>query len=125
MIKTIYSRNLSSKNKEVQGLDPKALNLVYEPEISRTNKLLRYDFIGFDKDKTGYISLKDFKKVIRQSRMMTPKEKNLLIRSQTEEKIEYARFPEELFKVRYEIASSRLMETGIDEMHDELYHNFK
>jgi hypothetical protein len=61
--------------------------LVYEPEINRTNRLLRYDFIDEDKGKTGYIPLDKFKKIIRQSRMMTPKEKNLLIRSQTEDKI--------------------------------------
>ena len=62
------------------GNDPKALELVHEPEITRTNKLLSYDFKLADQEKTGFITLDKFKKIVRDSRLLTPKEKNLIIR---------------------------------------------
>ena len=44
---------------------------------------------------------------------MTPKEKNLLIRLQKNERIKYAEFPDMLYNVRYEIASSEMMESNM------------
>lgn len=66
------------------------------------------------------ISLDDFKKIIRASRLMTPKEKNLMIRSVLENVVKYSNFPDMLNKARFEIASSRLMETAIDTLEEEL-----
>ena len=59
------------------------------------------------------ISLDDFKKIIRNSRLITPKEKNLMIRSIQESMVKYSNFPDMLNKARFEISSSRLMETAI------------
>ena len=67
----------------------------------------------------------DFKKIIRDSRLMTPKEKNLLIRSHAESSVKYSDFPDMLYKVRFEISSSRLMETGIGQLSDELLMAFR
>jgi Ca2+-binding EF-hand superfamily protein len=82
--------------------------------------LLCYDFKKADQDKTGLIPLAQFKKIIRASRLMTPKEKNLMIRSILETKVNYSNFPDMLNKTRFEIASSRLMETAIDTLEEEL-----
>ena len=84
IIRTIYSRNLSGQFPDVGDDDFKAMKLVNCDEVSRTTTLLSYSFKKADANKTGVISLNDFKKIIRESRLMTPKEKNLLIRSHAE-----------------------------------------
>lgn len=48
--------------------------------------------------------------------MLTPKEKNLLIRLQKSERIKYSEFPDMLFNVRYEIAVSEMMEHNMDDL---------
>jgi hypothetical protein len=44
---------------------------------------------------------------------MTPKEKNLIIRLQKSDRIKYSEFPDMLYNVRYEIASSEMMEQNM------------
>ena len=64
----------------------------------------------------GKISLDYYKKVIRDTKFLTPKEKNLLIRLQKEDEIKSSDFPYLLYKVRYEIAQSEMMDSQIDEL---------
>ena len=52
---------------------------------------------------------------------MTPKEQNLLIRLQKNDQIRYAEFPEMLYNVRYQIASSEMMDNNMTDL--ELYIN--
>ena len=63
--------------------------------------------------------------MIRESRLLTPREKNLLIRLRTEQQIQYKELPEMLYKVRYDIAQSELMETGIGNLQTELLFQFR
>lgn len=47
---------------------------------------------------------------------MTPKEKNLLIRLQKNDRIKYSEFPDMLYNVRYEIAVSEMMESNMSKI---------
>jgi Ca2+-binding EF-hand superfamily protein len=51
------------------------------------------------------------------TRVLTPKEKNLLIRLQKNDMIKYSEFPDMLYNVRYEIAMSEMMESNKDDLH--------
>ena len=48
--------------------------------------------------------------------MLTPKEKNLLIRLQKSETIIYKEFPDMLYNVRYEIAVSEMMDYNMNDI---------
>jgi len=90
--------------------DPEALKMVYWDEIMSIDKLLSYNFNKADTTKDGLISLDHFKNIVRGTKYLTPKEKNLLIRLQQSDSIKFTDFPDMLYNVRYEIASSEIME---------------
>lgn len=81
--------------------------------------------MSYDKEKTGQITLDEFKYIMRTNRHLTPREKNLLIRLQRSDKINYMDFSSMLYNVRYEISCSELMETGISELEAELVSIFR
>lgn len=83
IIRTIYKRNLSGLGIKVEEDHAKYVRIIHCDEVTRTNTLFGYDFKKADKDKTGVIGLDDFKKIVRSSRLLTPKEKALLIRLHT------------------------------------------
>ena len=62
------------------------------------------------------VSLQHFKNIVRSTKFLTPKEKNLLIRLQKNEMIKYSEFPDMLYNVRYEVAVSEMMENNMDSM---------
>ena len=114
-IKNIYTRNIVKKKAELlTHPDPEALKLVYWDEIKSIYRLLSYKFNKVDTVKDGSISLQHFKNVVRSTKFLTPKEKNLLIRLQKSNTVKFADFPEMLYNVRYEIASSEIMEQNLD-----------
>ena len=53
---------------------------------------------------------------MRSTKFLTPKEKNLLVRLQKKEHVNYTEFPEMLYNVRYELARSRMMEFDLNEI---------
>ena len=63
------------------------------------------------------VSLQHFKNIVRATKFLTPKEKNLLIRLQKNEMIKYSEFPDMLYNVRYEIAVSEMMENNMDNIY--------
>ena len=82
-IKTFYTRNIVKKQAEqINQPNPDALKLVLWDEIQKCYKLLSYKFEAADELEDGYISLQHFKNIIRATKFLTPKEKNLLIRLQ-------------------------------------------
>ena len=93
--------------------DPDALKMVYWKEITNVYKLLSYKFNEVDIVRDGIVSLQHFKNVVRSTKFLTPKEKNLLIRLQKSDRIKYSEFPDMLYNVRYEIASSEMMEQNM------------
>ena len=60
--------------------NPNALKLVYWEEIENTYRLLIHEFNSADADKNGKVSIDWFKNIVRDTKFLTPKEKNLLIR---------------------------------------------
>ena len=89
---------------------------MYWDEIQKCYTLLQYKFNEVDVIKDGLVSLQHFKNIIRSTKFLTPKEKNLLIRLQKNEMIKYSEFPDMLYNVRYEIAVSEMMENNMDDM---------
>ena len=82
-IKNFYTRNiLKKKSGVVKHPDPEALKLVFWDEIMNIFKLLSYKFHEADSKKEGIVALSAFKGIVRQTKFLTPKEKNLLIRLQ-------------------------------------------
>lgn len=114
MIKLIYARNQAKQH--VDHISHEALTMIYDEEIKMVNGLLFKQFRAYDAVKLGTIALSTFKKIIRKTRFLTPREKNLLIRLARSDSVTYTDFPSMLYNVRYEIACSELMETGISEL---------
>ena len=80
-IRNFYARNIAKQKAEVMTHpDPNALKLVYWEEINNTYTLLKYKFNEADEIKDGIVSLQHFKNIVRSTKFLTPKEKNLLIR---------------------------------------------
>lgn len=127
MIKTMYSRNIAKKAKTTKekAPNPRILEVIYNREIAHTTRLLNYKFKACTSTGGDTVSLDEFKGIIRSTRFLTPKEKNLLIRLQKSDKINYKELPEMLYNVRYEIASSELMETNLGDLPAEIMRQFK
>lgn len=123
-IRTFYARNLSLKFQEQTHPSPEALKAIYLDEIKQVYKLLSQDFNRTEKDywkdkernpnpeidEKGTVPLKDFKRIVRGCQVLTPKEKNLLIRLQdprVSSLVKHTEFPEMLYQVRYEIVISQ------------------
>ena len=124
-IKTFYTRNIVKKSaQKMSHPDPDALKLVYWGEIMKTFKLLKYRFEECDTIEDGIISLQHFKNVIRNTKFITPKEQNLLIRLQRNDMIKYTEFPDMLYNVRYEIAVSEMMESRMVDLEAKIRQEF-
>ena len=86
-IKNIYTRNVYKKRGEINHPDPEALKRVYWKEILNIFRYISYRFHENDKEiakkgRSGSVPLDVFKVIIRGTKYLTPKEKNLLIRLQ-------------------------------------------
>jgi hypothetical protein len=124
-IKTFYTRNIAKKQAEkMKHPNPDALKLVYWDEIQKCYKLLSYFFEEVDTVKDGIVSLQHFKNIVRKTKFLTPKEKNLLIRLQKNDRIKYSEFPDMLYNVRYEIAVSEMMESNMGEIESKIVREF-
>jgi hypothetical protein len=64
------------------------------------------------------LSLEAFKKICRETNMLTPKERNLLIRTTKEPIVNYKKFKEMLYQVRFEIATAKIMDVRMPELAD-------
>lgn len=124
-IKTFYTRNIVKKSAEkMKHPNPEALKLVYWDEIQKCYRLLSYSFEEVDIVKDGIVSLQHFKNIVRGTKFLTPKEKNLLIRLQKNDRIKYSEFPDMLYNVRYEIAVSEMMESNMSEIESHIVKEF-
>jgi len=124
-IRTFYTRNIVKKSADkMKHPNPDALKLVYWDEIQKTYQLLSYFFEQVDIVKDGIVSLGHFKNIVRGTKFLTPKEKNLLIRLQKNETIKYSEFPDMLYNVRYEIAMSEMMESNMSNIEASIVKEF-
>ena len=103
-----------------------ALKLIYNDEILKCGSILKLKFRKLDEKNTGYIAIKDLRTIMASSAIITPKEANVIIRSFKEGEVhfEYKLFESLLFDTRFELARSRLMDTGIDKMAQHLIEEF-
>jgi len=117
-IRTFYTRNLAKKNQPKVHHTQDSLKLIYGKEISFCYKILSQCFeeADFLTSNNVHITLSQFKEIIRETTLLTPKEKNLLIRLQKSETIKYQEFPDMLYNVRYEIAVSEMMDYNMNDI---------
>lgn len=128
LIQTIYRRNLSGNNDPVPY---DALSTVYEQEINKLEELLTHglkdaDIVHSDdvftkketENLSGEIRLEDFKKLIRKTIFLTPKEKNLILREILTPTVNYNKFKEIIYEVRYQIAIAKIMDTNMNKVQD-------
>ena len=103
-----------------------SLKLIYHDEIHKCGTIMHKKFKSIDEKNSGYISLKDLRVTMQSCALLTPKEMNVIIRSfkGTETNFEYRNFEQMLFDTRYELARSRLMDTGLEKLSDHLIEEF-
>jgi hypothetical protein len=127
-IKTFFARNkmlqkMKEKDREIRR---DALKLIYNDEIVKCGSVMLRKFKILDEKNTGFISIKDFKVSMHSCALLTPKEINVIIRSfkTGETQFEYKLFNDLLFDVRFELARSRLMDTGLEKLSEHLIAEF-
>ena len=83
-------------------------------------------FRAYDEKNTGILSLQRLRIAMAHCALLTPKEINLIMRSFKADQttFEYKEFGHILFEVRYELAKSRLMDTALDKLTENLIHEF-
>ena len=96
--------------------DPDSLKLVYWDEIIKVYNIIKIKFEEADEIKDGLISLQHIKNIVRSTKFISPKEQNLLIRLQKNQVIKYSELPDMLYNVRFEIASSEIMESSMGDL---------
>lgn len=62
------------------------------------------------------IRLADFKRIIKKTIFLTPKERNLIIREITTPEVNYFKFFDIVYEARYQIAVAKIMDTSINEV---------
>lgn len=99
---------------------------MYHDEIAKCGAIMKKKFLQLDEKRTGKVSVVAFKKAMSSCALLTPKEVNVIIRGtkphQTE--FEYKHFETIIFEVRYELAKSRLMDTGMEKFTAHLIEEF-
>ena len=108
-----------------------ALSIVYEQEIAKLEELLTHDLKDADivhsddvfaKKETdnlsGEIRIGDFKRIIRKTIFLTPKEKNLILREIQTPTVNYNNFKQIIYEVRYQIAIAKIMDTNMDKVYE-------
>jgi len=83
-------------------------------------------FRFFDEKNTGIVTLQKLRLAMTHCALLTPKEINLIMRAfkPDQTQFEYKEFPNILFDVRYELAKSRLMDTALDKLTNNLINEF-
>ena len=103
-----------------------ALQLVFAEENAKCTSIMMKRFKQIDEKNTGHIQIKHLREAMCSCALLTPKEVNLIIRSINPEQktYEYKEFGNLLFEVRYELARSRIMDTSLDKMTDNMVLEF-
>jgi Ca2+-binding EF-hand superfamily protein len=127
-IKTFFARNKTVLKMKERDRDIKreALKLIYHDEIVKCGAIMLRRFKAIDEKNSGVISIKDLRGCLNSCSLITPKEINVILRSfkATDTVFEYKNFEQLLFDVRYELAKSRLMDTGLDKLTEHLIQEF-
>jgi Ca2+-binding EF-hand superfamily protein len=73
----------------------------------------------------GMIRIADFKRILRKTIFLTPKERNLILREITTPEVNYFKFFDIVYEARYQIAIAKIMDTSIDEVEHLISHEFE
>jgi hypothetical protein len=101
------------------------LKILYEKEIDACAKFMMKRFRAFDTDPdtkkhSGVISFKEMETCFHSTSHLSPKEINSLLReyamSQGLEQINYTNFAADLFRTRFDLIDSRIMEMNLEIM---------
>jgi len=114
---------MKEKEREIKR---EAIQMIYQDEIGKCVSIMNRKFRAHDEKNTGIVSLQKLRVAMTHCALLTPKEINLIMRSFRPEQtaFEYKEFGGILFDVRYELAKSRLMDTGLDKLTEHLIHEF-
>jgi Ca2+-binding EF-hand superfamily protein len=127
-IKTFFARNkaLQKMKDRERDIRREALQHVYAEENAKCTSIMTKRFKQIDEKNTGHIQIRLLREAMATCALLTPKEVNLIIRSiHPEQKtFEYKEFGQLLFEVRYELAKSRIMDTGLEKMADNMVLEF-
>lgn len=125
-IQNFLERNKQSakkKDEEKLQMKPELLKVLYEHEIKKVTQIMQKRFEAFDTDKetkkhSGLISFDEMQVCLKSTSHLTPKEINALLReyvmTQGKEQINYTNFADDLYKVRFELIDSRIMDMNMD-----------
>lgn len=125
-IQNFLERNKQAqKKKDEQALQmkPELLKVLYDGEIKKVAHIMQKRFEAFDTDKdtkkhSGVISFDELQVCFKSTSHLTPKEINALLReyamAQGTEQINYTNFAQDLYKVRFELVDSRIMDMNMD-----------
>jgi len=98
------------------------LKVLYEGEINKGNTIMMKRFEFYDTDKetkkhTGLISFQEMQVCLHSTSHLTPKEINALLREysmkQGMEQINYTNYAADLYRVRFELMDSRIMDINL------------
>ena len=90
-------------------------------EINNADALLQRKFVKMDNEVTGKVNLQQLKKAFLNVSVVTQLEMNIFLhRCRKNNGYEYKNFGKELFEIRYEIARSRLLETNLSNIGEEI-----
>lgn len=127
-IKTFFARNkvLQKMKEKEREIKREAIQMIYQDEIGKCVSIMNRKFRAHDEKNTGIVTLHKLRIAMTHCALLTPKEINLIMRSFRPEQtaFEYKEFGGILFDVRYELAKSRLMDTGLDKLTENLIHEF-
>ena len=111
------------KDEERISLKPDLLKALYENEINKMGQIMLKRFEAFDTEKetkkhSGFITFDQMQKCFHSTSHLTPKEINFLLReyaiNQGKEQINYTNFKADLYRVRFELMDSRIMDINMD-----------
>ena len=127
-IQSFLERNkLAAKQKEEQRVQmkPELLKVLYEKEIDACAKFMMKRFRAFDTDPdtkkhSGLIGFKEMETCFHSTSHLTPKEINSMLReyamSQGMDQINYTNFTADLYRTRFDLMDSRIMEMNLEIM---------
>ena len=128
-IKTFLARNkmLAKQAQGAKDINKETLKFVFEQEIQQVSLVLQRRFEAFDtdpetKEHTGKINFDQMREVLMHTSYLNIKEVNLLLREYVMkfgyDEIDYTKFAEDIFEVRFDLARSRIMDINIKKLSD-------
>jgi Ca2+-binding EF-hand superfamily protein len=122
----LMRQKLLVTQKELKTVAKESLRVIYGDEIAQVALVLGKQFRGSDPESKGVVSREIAMKVLTAAKMITMKERNLLMANYTETgQYEYKNFQEHLLEIRHQIVISGLLESHLHKIEEEMVELFK